>query len=107
MTGAYDKLATFMNETEHTMVRKYRHLAARDLLYLQAELCDLNLEYNKIAQKDADAKDGDERKIYDREWWFLKESKERGFGGKQWEQQLKIREKLREYCKSSSLLRSK
>jgi len=99
MAGAYDKLATFMNETEHTIVRKYRHLAARDLLYLQAELCYLDIDYNLIAQQNATEED--ERKIYDKEWWYLAKSKERGFDGKQWEQQLKIREKLREYCKFS------
>jgi len=101
MTGGYDKLAAFMSNTEHTIVRKYRHLAIRDLLYLQAELCHLDLEYNLIAQEDAEEED--ERKIYDKEWWYLQKSKERGFDGKQWEHQLKIREKLREYCKLSRL----
>ena len=97
MAGAYDKLAAFMTKTEHTIVRRYRHLAVRDLLYLQAELCHLDLDYNLIAQQDVSAED--ERKVYDKEWWYLEKSKERGFDGKQWEQQLKIREKLREYCK--------
>jgi hypothetical protein len=92
----YTKLASFMAEKEHTFVRKYHHLAIRDLLYLQAEICNLEYEYDLIAKRDASVED--ERQYYDREWWYLEKSKSRGFDGEQWEKALEIRSKLREYC---------
>ena len=101
MTG-YAKLASFMTEKEHTILRKYQHLAARDLLYLQAEICNLEYEYDLIAKRDAS--ESDERQYYDREWWYLKESKRRGFDGEQLEKATEIRVKLREYCMLRSFL---
>src|ERR1700694_3377519 len=56
MSG-YSKLAAFMTEKHHPILKKYRHLAARDLLYLQAELCDLQFRYDETAKKDAMAQD--------------------------------------------------
>ncbi|CAM6002112.1 unnamed protein product [Sphagnum balticum] len=47
----YTKLAAFMTGKYHPIVRKYRHLATRDLLYLQAELCQLENQYNEIAKR--------------------------------------------------------
>lgn len=92
----YTKLAGFMTEKHHTVVKKYQHLAVRDLLYLQAEICHLEHEYDLIAKRD-ECRD-DERQYYDREWWYLENSKSRGFDSEQWAMALKIREKLREYC---------
>jgi hypothetical protein len=94
--AGYSKLAVFMAEKRHAMVRKYHHLAIRDLLYLQAEICYLEHEYDLISKRDASEKD--ERQYYNREWWFLENSKCRGFDGEQWAMAMKIREKLREYC---------
>ena len=94
--AGYIKLATFMTQKHHTIVRKYEHLAVRDLLYLQAELCHLNAEYATICQRDASEQD--ERQYYNREWWHLRSSESRGFGGEQWILASEIRAKLREYC---------
>ncbi|CZR67581.1 uncharacterized protein PAC_17480 [Phialocephala subalpina] len=94
MSG-YTKLASFMVDKHHPILRKYQHLAARDLLYLQAELCDLDFKYNSIARKDAHEED--ERQFYDRDWLHLGTSHQRGLGGEQWTAALAIRAKLREY----------
>ncbi|TVY82529.1 hypothetical protein LSUE1_G004567 [Lachnellula suecica] len=94
MSG-YTKLATFMTDRRHTILKKYQRLAARDLLYLQAELCELEFQYDSIAKRDAAEKD--ERQYYDRDWKHLKTSGERGFGGEQWAVAIEIRAKLREY----------
>lgn len=95
MSG-YTKLATFMTEKHHPILKKYQHLATRDLLYLQAELCDLDFKFNSIAKKDA--LEADERQYYDRDWLHLQSSNQRGFGGEQWSVALATRAKLREYC---------
>jgi hypothetical protein len=100
MSG-YTKLATFMVEKHHPILKKHRSLAVRDLLYLQAELSELEFKYNSIAKKDA--LEEDERQYYDRDWLHLQTSQGRGFGGEQWTLALAIREKLREYCESASL----
>ena len=96
MSG-YSKLAAFMTEKHHPILKKYRHLAARDLLYLQAELSDLQFRYDETAKKDATAKDR-ERENYHRDWLNMATSQQRGFGGEQWVIAIATRNKLREYC---------
>lgn len=93
----YTQLAKFMVGHEHIMLKQYRELAIRDLLYLQAELCDL--EYDYAQQAKSDSQEQDQRRLYDREWWHLQSDESRGGDGKQWQLALKIRTKLREYCK--------
>jgi hypothetical protein len=93
----YVKLAKFMVKRNHVVLAKYRELAIRDLLYLQAELCDI--EYRLKEQEDADANSADERQYHDREWWLLQSAEKRGLGGEHWKLVLCMREKLREFCK--------
>jgi len=100
MATGYTKLARFIADQQYAIFRKFQHLAARDLLYLQAELVHLEIEYNSVSQLDRECED--ERKFYDQEWWHLRNSKSRGFNGEQWDLALKIRAKLREYCKNSA-----
>jgi hypothetical protein len=99
MSG-YTKLATFMVEKHHPILKKHQYLAVRDLLYLQAELCELEFKYDSIAKNDA--LEEDERQYYDRDWLHMETSQQRGFGGEQWAIALAIRQKLREYCESIS-----
>ena len=99
--AGYTKLAHFMAERSHKIVRRYDQLAVRDLLYLQAELCHLEIEYALVAKRDASEQD--ERQYYNREWWHLQASKSRGLDGKQWEIATEIRAKLREYCEPSCI----
>jgi hypothetical protein len=93
-----------MAEKQHTILKKYHHLALRDLLYQQAELCHLEYEHDLIIEKDASQ--GDERQYYDREWWYLEQSRTRGFHGEQWQSALKIRHKLKEYCMMTTIFQT-
>lgn len=93
----YRQLARFMVARGHVMLKQYRDLAVQDLLYLQAELCDL--QYDHAQQALADSQQQDFRRVYDREWWHLQSDVSRGGDGKQWQLALQIRSKLREYCK--------
>ena len=85
-----------MTSQQYAIFRKFQKLAARDLLYLQAELVQLDFEHQKFTQLNLEC--DDERNIYDREWLHLKTSEARGFGGDQWNSALQIREKLHMYC---------
>ncbi|KAJ2907269.1 hypothetical protein MKZ38_006563 [Zalerion maritima] len=87
----YTKLAGFMVKRDQEMFRRFRRMAVRDILYLQAELCDLEHQFDRRALGDANG--GDPEVYFDREWWHLKES-----GGHQWKLALQIREKVAEYC---------
>jgi hypothetical protein len=94
----YSKLASFMTEKHHPILKKYRHLATRDLLFLQAELCHLDHQYESIAKKGAAEKD--ERQYYDQDWYLMQSSASRGLDGEQWAVAIATRAKLREYCTS-------
>jgi hypothetical protein len=97
----YDKLASFMEDSP--ILKKYQRLAVRDLLYLQAELCHLEYEYQSIAKKNEAPTD--ERRWYALDWVFLEDQHTRGNGGeqaRQWAIAIAIREKLREYCMFTS-----
>ena len=93
MSG-YEKLASFMTKTP--ILKKYQHLAVRDLLYLQAELCHLEYKYQSISE--INAAENDERRWYAVDWMHLEASRTRGTDGEQWAIAIAIREKLREYC---------
>jgi hypothetical protein len=101
MATGYTKLGQFMTSQHYAIFRQFQSLAARDLLYLQAELVQLDIEHQQAAQTDRECTD--ERKHYDREWWHLSNSESQGLGGEQWASALKIRKKLREYCNDTSL----
>jgi hypothetical protein len=101
MATGYTKLGQFMTSKHYAIFRQFQSLAARDLLYLQAELVQLDSEHQNAAQTDRECTD--ERQHYDREWWHLSNSEPRGLGGEQWASALKIRMKLREYCNKNCL----
>ncbi|KAH8591262.1 hypothetical protein B0O99DRAFT_675419 [Bisporella sp. PMI_857] len=94
MTG-YSKLACFMAEENHPVLRKYQHVAVRDLLYLQAEICHLESRYALISKSNRGQKD--KRQYYDRNWELLADPKERGFEGEQKAVAMELRFKIREY----------
>jgi hypothetical protein len=97
----YAKIGLLMGEhPEVAILRRYSALSALNLLYLQAELRDLELDLQKYAKAD-DASDYPDRKVYSLDWLALKEScedhVEKGNDGHQWETMLAIRDKLEEY----------
>lgn len=93
----YTKLSNFMVGENHVMLRQYKELAVRDLLYLQAEICDLQYDHTEKATADANALDS--RNEYDRDWLLLESQEHDDDQNTQWALAQKIREKLREYCK--------
>jgi hypothetical protein len=94
----YNKLSKFMATENYPIFRQFQDTAARDLLYLQAELVHLEAEYQKVSKFDREFGNDDERHMYAFEWWHLSQSENRGQGGEQWALALDIRKKLREYC---------
>lgn len=94
--AGYTKLAGFMVDEQYEIVKLFRSAAVRDLLFLQAELIQLEEEYKLIGEVD-NTPDCD--RLYDRNWRILSISE-----GGQWEKALEIRAKLREYCLATKTL---
>ncbi|KAH8685797.1 hypothetical protein BGZ60DRAFT_523076 [Tricladium varicosporioides] len=94
-SNGYHKLARFMAYQQYPIFRKFKIIANRDLLYLQAELIALENEYLEFAKRDRNNKG--EFEFYDSDWYLLSTSQARNCGGEQWQKALQIREKLREY----------
>ena len=97
----YAKLASLMGSNpEVAILRRFSALNAQNLLYLQAELVDLEEDLRAIAAEDNTSEDPD-RVIYSRDWYTLSRSKnhtaDNKDAGRQWQIILSIREKLREY----------
>lgn len=92
----YIKLSRYMIDDKYTIFRKFGLLANRDLLYLQAELAQLEGESARLSDRDRNGEG--EQKLYDKNWSLLSSSEDRGLGGEQWKKALQIRAKLREYC---------
>ena len=92
----YDKLSGYMVDDKYTIFRKFRLSANRDLLYLQAELAQLEGEFAALSDRDRNGEG--EQKLYDKNWYILSTSENRGREGEQWKKALQIRAKLREYC---------
>lgn len=100
-----------MSKRQNPIFRLFQPLAARDLLFMQAELVHLENEYRTLEKESRAAGDEVERYWYDRDWktlstaeqrpavWDLEKGCERGGCGKQWDKALEIRGKLRDYCK--------
>lgn len=97
----YPKLGRLMGDHPHYAIfRRFGALNALNLLYLQAEIHELELELRKQQEEDEESNHPD-RSDYARYWLALKESGEAdadpGNDGRQWKLVLKIREKLKEY----------
>ncbi|KAI0123814.1 hypothetical protein BJ170DRAFT_599014 [Xylariales sp. AK1849] len=92
---AYAYLAKYWSKTQTGMVRKFGHLAALNILYLQADLC--HLEYELNLHREADVATGEEWRV-DCDWdWLLLSRPELNKGSKQWATVLAMRQKLDEY----------
>ncbi|OAG07047.1 uncharacterized protein CC84DRAFT_1242060 [Paraphaeosphaeria sporulosa] len=96
--NGYTKLASLLgSHPDLAIFRRFGSLNAKNLLYMQAEL--VNLEGKLQRAIEADTASGHvDRVIYDRDWQSLAESGGAPDGcGEQWEVVLRIREKLKEY----------
>ena len=93
----YPKIADFMGQYPTlAMVRRFKGLNARNLLYLQAEL--VLIEKRLLEIEKADAKNEDTKQYArDYEWLMMSAETE---GNEQWKLIQKMREKLKEYSES-------
>lgn len=96
-------MANFMGEyPEMAMVRRFRGLNARNLLYLQAELVQIEKELLELEK--ADAKDTNDpfKPLYARDFDWLMQSADQE-GNDQWRLIQKMKEKLKEYSKTTPI----
>lgn len=98
MPAGYSRLASLMGaHPETAIVRRFGSLNALNLLYLQAELTDLENGLHKQAKEDTESGHF-ERSIYARDWQTLSESVMAEDGNpEQWNLMLRVRDKLSEY----------
>jgi hypothetical protein len=93
----YEKLARLMGNSHtdgHFLIfQKFEHLSAQNLLYLQAEIVNLQETLGNLAKEDAESEDP-ERKLFARDWWALSSADD----SEQWETFLQLRNKLKTYC---------
>ena len=96
MAEGYHKLASLITgQTELAMYRKFGFLAAKNLLYMQAELVLLEDELKTIADYDhQDPQCADLRM----RWEALRNAPKEGARNLQWQKFLEIRTKINEYC---------
>lgn len=93
----YPKIAGLMSRHhELAIFRRFDELNYRNILYLQAELVQLEDELREIATQDQESPS---RTLYARDWSSLAQSESEGDGRLQWQKVLLIREKLEKYSK--------
>jgi hypothetical protein len=98
--NGYTTLASLMGQhPEIAILRRFGTLNMQTLLYLQAELVNLELKLKRYSNADKDS-GHIERTIYDRDWQSLSESASGSGHPEQWETVLSIRKVLKEYSKS-------
>ncbi|KAK8100581.1 hypothetical protein PG999_010955 [Apiospora kogelbergensis] len=96
----YPFLAHFWSQTQTGMARKFKRLAALNILYLQAELSHLERELERQRRRDLET---GRREREDCDWnWLLLSEPALHRGSRQWEVALEIREKLGEYYSALS-----
>jgi hypothetical protein len=96
MAEGYDKLASLIGDQAGlAMYRRFGSLAAKNLLYMQAELVLLEDELKTIAECDhQDPRCADLRMC----WQALRNAPKEGARNLQWQKFLEIRTKINEYC---------
>jgi hypothetical protein len=94
----YDKLAAFIGDSpEMSIYRRFSRLGAKNILYLQAELVNLEAELEEIIRDDKDSGD-EEKEPFPYSVWHLKHSFQDQNRNAQWLKVLEIRQTLKEYC---------
>lgn len=100
----YPKLASLQGTYPQLGIyRRFSILNARNLLYLQAELVELETELDECTKEDSKSGDPSKR-LNNTNWYYLSRRKE-GLPDSQWRTMLRLREKLDEYSMMSSSIR--
>lgn len=82
---------------EIAVFRRFGALSSQNLLYLQAELQDMEQSLHDVQIRDNNS--ANEANLFSVNWWYMAHADERGVNSEQWELVQKIREKLKEYSK--------
>ena len=91
----YHRLSQLMGSTPAVaIVRRYGTLNIQNILYMQAEISELETELQQIAVEDRFSGDP-EKERFSREWWRLAGAQ--GGDSLQWNKWLEVRTKLDEY----------
>lgn len=91
----YAKLAALMGAHPEVMfLRRFGALSAQNLLYLQAELVQLEYEFRECSRENENSEDTNRRK-YSKDWFTLAHAEDGC--EEQWTLMLRIRQKLKEY----------
>jgi hypothetical protein len=92
----YARIASFMHRNNETaLFRHFGTLSIQNLLYIQAELIELEYELSQLVETDKRSGHPN-RQHYAKDWWHLSHSEQDGDTA-QWEKVLEIRAKLKEY----------
>ena len=92
----YPRLSSLMGaDPPLAIFRRYSALNAQTLLYLQAEINQLERELQEISEEDFRSNDP-KKSAFSREWWKLAGAT--GVDSLQWEKCLHVRAKLDQYC---------
>lgn len=90
----YDQVAQFMSaHDEFAILRRFRALNMKNLLYLQAEILHLEEDLSELATRDTESPG---RRYHGRDWWSLANGQDEG-DREQWAKVLHLREKLATY----------
>lgn len=98
--GGYDRLAEYMGQyPQHAIFRRFSTLANANLLYLQAELTELEHQLKFVQKEDSQSSDNG-RQDYFRSWYRLSESASLDAGSperEQYEVVMKLRQVMPQY----------
>lgn len=90
----YGRVAELMsNHEEFAILRRFKHLNMKNLLYLQAEIAHLEEEIDELANRDSLNPD---LQFHGRDWWSLANGEDDS-SQEQWNKVLQLREKLEIY----------
>lgn len=90
----YEEVAQFMSaHDEFAILRRFRALNMKNLLYLQAEILHLEEDLSDLATRDAELPG---RRYHGRDWWSLANGQDEG-DREQWAKVLHLRETLATY----------
>lgn len=98
-TEGYPALASLQGQyPELAIYRRFSTLNARHILYLQAEIVNLEKDLENDSRIDGISDDKNTR-LRNKNLYFLNKKNENGVIGLQWHTMVSVKEKLKEYSK--------